>query len=385
MGELFERHGRLVFGLCRFLLRDPPEAEDATQQTFLSAYRSLLSGNEPREPAAWLATIARNECRVRIKARMAEPFSLLSDVPTESSPDHDAGRREEIVVLTNALAALPQRQREAIVLREFYGLSHDEVALALGVSASAADALLVRARRRLQDELRPARVASGALALPLALSDNLGQAIPGFLSGAGASGMASKVASLPLLTKLAGAAATVAVVGVGGGITVHDRAPLPSSPSAAAATITPSHEGRAVRSARVLTRSRPGETAAADEQKVAREDESAEDDDRDSANRPTDIRAEGEVEAGNEASDDEGESSAEAREAGELNESDTDDEPGVSDSAGDSDGFVDSETSGKSHSSGSDDSESPGDSEGSGESDNSGESEGSSSGEGEDD
>jgi DNA-directed RNA polymerase specialized sigma24 family protein len=43
------------------------------QQAFLSAYRSILAGNEPRQPAAWLATIARNECLDRIRARMREP------------------------------------------------------------------------------------------------------------------------------------------------------------------------------------------------------------------------------------------------------------------------------------------------------------------------
>src|SRR6187397_2538785 len=73
---LFEEHGRMVFGISRLLLRDPVEAEDAAQQTFLSAYRSLLAGQEPRDPSAWLGTIARNECRSRLRARQAEPLSL---------------------------------------------------------------------------------------------------------------------------------------------------------------------------------------------------------------------------------------------------------------------------------------------------------------------
>ena len=48
----------MVFGLCRLLLRDHHEAEDASQQTFVSAYRALLRGTEPREAGPWLAAIA---------------------------------------------------------------------------------------------------------------------------------------------------------------------------------------------------------------------------------------------------------------------------------------------------------------------------------------
>jgi DNA-directed RNA polymerase specialized sigma24 family protein len=75
-----------VLGLCRVLLRHRQEAEDAVQQTFLSAYRSLLNGVEPRYPAAWLATIARNECRGRIEARMREPLGDWEPVSTLPDP-----------------------------------------------------------------------------------------------------------------------------------------------------------------------------------------------------------------------------------------------------------------------------------------------------------
>jgi DNA-directed RNA polymerase specialized sigma24 family protein len=76
VGRLFAEHGRMVLGLCRLVLRDPIEAEDAAQQVFLSAHRAVLQGAVPREAAAWLAAIARNECRARIRARMREPLAL---------------------------------------------------------------------------------------------------------------------------------------------------------------------------------------------------------------------------------------------------------------------------------------------------------------------
>lgn len=233
LGELFEEHGRMVYGVCRLMLRDRIEAEDAAQQSFLSAYRSLLNGHEPREPAPWLATIARNECRARIRARIPGPLALVdASYPSTADLESVVGRRAEIAALCEALGELPGPQRDAIVLREFYGLSHQEVGVVVGVSASAVDALLVRARRRLQAALRPARLASGALVLPLTLQPSLAQAVPGFAAGGSASGFLAKLASLPIAAKLAGAATTVAVVttvGSGGPPTL--RAPVAAGAS----------------------------------------------------------------------------------------------------------------------------------------------------------
>src|SRR2546428_7269518 len=84
VGRLFTEHSRMVLGLCRLLLRDPVEAEDATQEVFLSAHRAVLGGAVPRDSAAWLAAIARNECRARIRVRMRQPLELPelpSDLP----------------------------------------------------------------------------------------------------------------------------------------------------------------------------------------------------------------------------------------------------------------------------------------------------------------
>jgi RNA polymerase sigma factor (sigma-70 family) len=224
LSVLFEEHGRMVYGLCRLLLRDADEAEDAAQQVFLSAHRSMLGGTEPREPAAWLGTIARNECHMRIRERMATPLALVVDDRDALAPgvEQVAGQRAEIQALCAALAELPQQQREAVVLREFYGLSYEEVRAALGLTDGAVESLLFRARKRLQAELRPARVASGALALPLALRDSIAAAVPGFGPGPSA-GVLGKLASAPLIAKLVGAAATLTVAGGIGYVEVGAR------------------------------------------------------------------------------------------------------------------------------------------------------------------
>jgi RNA polymerase sigma-70 factor (ECF subfamily) len=316
LGDLFEEHGRMVYGVCRLMLRDRTEAEDAAQQSFLSAYRSLLNGHAPREPAPWLATIARNECRARIRGRMAEPLALVDD--SHASPadlESVVGQRAEIAALCEALAELPVPQRDAIVLREFYGLSYEEVGAVVGVSASAVDGLLVRARRRLQAELRPTRLASGALVVPLALQSSLASAVPGFASGASASGLVAKLASLPIAAKLAGAAATVAVV-----TTVGSMGPSPppgtlagggASSVRVASTGSPADvdsRGPNKTTAAVISREHDGEDAATARQKDRDEDETEEDDresgddrDDDEADEPDEADAPDEAEGTDEA------------------------------------------------------------------------------------
>ena len=162
LAELFDAHAATVLGICRSLLRDVDEAEDAAQQTFLSAYRGLLGGTNPRDSGAWIATIARNECRTRIRSRMREPL-MLAEVPAEAAPVEPI----DVESLRRALAQLPRQQRKAFLLREFSGLSYAELAAALGVSQPAVESLLFRARRQLRGAL------ASALSLPLSLRELL--------------------------------------------------------------------------------------------------------------------------------------------------------------------------------------------------------------------
>jgi RNA polymerase sigma factor (sigma-70 family) len=154
--QLFAVHGRTVGILCRALLRDRGEAEDAAQQTFLSAHRALLNGTDPREPAAWLAAIARNECWARIRTRMREPLAVddLEGIASTSDPLAEAIRRADLAAFWVAIEELPRQQRDALLLREFGGLSYDELAAALSVSGAAVESLLFRARHRLRGRLR---------------------------------------------------------------------------------------------------------------------------------------------------------------------------------------------------------------------------------------
>jgi RNA polymerase sigma factor (sigma-70 family) len=151
---LYREHGDAVSALCHSLLRDRGEAEDATQQVFLSAHRALLNGTEPREPLAWLLAVARNECYARYRRRAATP------VPTGEAPDvatADASvhvlRAGELTRLWDEVERLPCAQREAFLLREIRGLSYAQLAGELSVSAQSVRSLLLRARTRLRHRL----------------------------------------------------------------------------------------------------------------------------------------------------------------------------------------------------------------------------------------
>jgi RNA polymerase sigma-70 factor (ECF subfamily) len=132
------------------------DAEDAVQEVFLAAHRALLAGVVPRRPAAWLATIARHECWARSRARMSSPVAAGADATERataySSPD--PSRDAELAELWNAIAELPQAQREALLLREIRGLSYDQLARHLALSRPSIRSLLERARRRIRLRLR---------------------------------------------------------------------------------------------------------------------------------------------------------------------------------------------------------------------------------------
>jgi len=221
---LFDEHSRVIYGLCRVLLRDAHEADDATQATFVAAYGSLLGGTVPLDGGAWLAAIARNECAARARARMRQPLPLVDlEIAVVEGPETELARRDAVEELRRAIADLPERQREAVVLRDLYGLHYAEVGAALGLSVPSVESLLFRARRQLRVRLKP--LSGGALVVPLGVREGLAQAVPAFgtagsSSGALGMGVLAKLVSGPLAVKAIGGAAvvvtaaTIAVAGV---------------------------------------------------------------------------------------------------------------------------------------------------------------------------
>ena len=143
-------------GFCVNQLGSRDEAEDAVQSTFLNAHRALQRGVTPEAELAWLFKIAHNVCltrrrskRRRVRVEAASDLQAMQDV----IPAPARERSDELIRLTDALAHMPDNQRRAILLREWQGLSYHEIADELGLSQSAVETLIFRARRTLAANL----------------------------------------------------------------------------------------------------------------------------------------------------------------------------------------------------------------------------------------
>jgi RNA polymerase sigma factor (sigma-70 family) len=228
--SLYERYHARVYGYCLYKLGNREEAEDATQTTFLLVLRALERGVVPRLEANWLFTIAQNACRCRARTRgRGREHEVLSDpqVLQEIAPGQN-GARDELLGLDEALADMPDLQRRAIILREWRGCSYREIADQLGLTGSAVETLIFRARRslaeRLEHQTLPSKRRAGAFAIDFASLAGALKSLLGIGSGA-------KVAGL--------AASTAAVVCIGFGGLAGDTARPASSPAGEPAPVVP--------------------------------------------------------------------------------------------------------------------------------------------------
>jgi len=153
LDDLYRRHGSEVYRYALAVLGNHADAEDVTQTTFLNAYRALEQGVRPRKPSNWLLTIASNAIKQRFRQEQARPreVELDREPPGRRAEDQDDG--PTVGELLAALSRIPPQQRQAIVLREFEGRSYKEIAEIIGVTTSALETLLFRARRSLTEEL----------------------------------------------------------------------------------------------------------------------------------------------------------------------------------------------------------------------------------------
>jgi RNA polymerase sigma factor (sigma-70 family) len=152
---LYERHYRRILGFCQYQLGTRHEAEDAAQTTFMHALGALQRGVVPAREVPWLLTIARNVCRTRWDAGRRRGRIEFDGDPhvIEETAACDGEPEWTLLGLEDALASLPEQQRLAILLREWQGLSYQEIAEVLGVSVSAVETSIFRARRGLAKKL----------------------------------------------------------------------------------------------------------------------------------------------------------------------------------------------------------------------------------------
>jgi RNA polymerase sigma-70 factor (ECF subfamily) len=167
--ELFRLHQAEIYAYLARMVRDPELAADLTQETFVKAFRACDSLEDGSRARPWLYQIAGRSALDELRRRR-----LVRFVPWTGESRGVAGSAEEAVLhgrlsgeMERALARIPERQRQALVLAELQELNGLELAEALGVSHAAARALLTRARESLRQALALERARAGARGAPV--------------------------------------------------------------------------------------------------------------------------------------------------------------------------------------------------------------------------
>jgi RNA polymerase sigma factor (sigma-70 family) len=229
---LYRRYVKDVYHYALALLRNPADAEDVTQTTFLNAYRAYQRGIEIEKPHNWLIKIAHNAARTRY----AYASRRVKEVPLEDHVEQLAvpeSEQPDVLGVLRALGRLPFNQRAALVMRELEGRSYAEIADTIGVSMSAVETLIFRARKSLRLKASALR-ALGAVPLPSSLTQ--------FFAGGGVVAGGGAAVGTGFLVKAAVAIVAAALgTGVGGD---RGRPAAASAQPTLGVGVTPSSTGR---------------------------------------------------------------------------------------------------------------------------------------------
>jgi RNA polymerase sigma factor (sigma-70 family) len=206
-------------------------SEDVTQDAFSKALLALRGSEAEIELRPWLYRIVRNTALNDLRDRAPAAEQLSEVVPGTRSAAAEVESREELAELMERLRALPEPQRAALVMRELEGLSHDEIAAALGISGGAARQAIYRARAALREGL--------GLLLPLplvrALAEHADEATRAGGAIAGASVSSAGGAALSGGAVKAGLATVLVAGAVGAGVAIEERGGEGRGPEAAQA------------------------------------------------------------------------------------------------------------------------------------------------------
>jgi RNA polymerase sigma factor (sigma-70 family) len=200
---LLHKHGPLVWGVCRRVLREAADAEDAFQATFLVFAQKAATIRKRTSLACWLYGVTN---RIARRLRDKNQRMIQGDFePIAGGPDaeSEAARRELCAAIDDTLAALPERLRLPLILCYLNGKSQDEAAAELGLSKSTLRGRLERGRAQMQQRLARRGITLTAALLSSALTDQafgsvstslvaqLGKAAVGIAAGKSLAGLTS--------------------------------------------------------------------------------------------------------------------------------------------------------------------------------------------------
>jgi RNA polymerase sigma-70 factor (ECF subfamily) len=163
-GEIVRRWERRIYSLAYGMLGREEDARDATQETFLSAFRNLRGFRGEAKVSSWLHRIAINQCITRQRRAKVRGETALEDeletaeaaflAPASESPARAAESQQRTEMVRRAVGSLPPELRQVVVMKEFEELTFQEIAEALDLPLSTVKSRLYTALRQLQMRLQ---------------------------------------------------------------------------------------------------------------------------------------------------------------------------------------------------------------------------------------
>jgi RNA polymerase sigma-70 factor (ECF subfamily) len=165
LGQFFEFYFDRLYNVAHRLVGEHALAEDVMQEVFLKVHRAAHQIDPDRDPGPWLATLTRNACRERWRRKgrrvdrharsMDNGSGLRETLPAGGEgPEDEALRSERDRTIADALGKLPGALREVVVLHDYHGLSHDEIATVVGARGATVRKRYSRALAGLRQHLK---------------------------------------------------------------------------------------------------------------------------------------------------------------------------------------------------------------------------------------
>jgi RNA polymerase sigma-70 factor (ECF subfamily) len=162
-GEIVRRWERKIFALCFGMLSREDDAKDATQETFISAYRNLQNFRGEAKVSSWLHRIAVNQCLTKQRRAKTRSETFLDDeenaeekvfvAPAHQSPARQAEQSERLMHVRQAVNALPVELRQVIVMKEFEEMTFQEISETLQLPLSTVKSRVYTALKQLRMKL----------------------------------------------------------------------------------------------------------------------------------------------------------------------------------------------------------------------------------------
>jgi len=159
--QFVKEYGKRIYNICFYILHDPSEAEDTTQEVFISVFQSIHSFRGDALFSTWIHRLTLNKCNEKLrfinrKKRKGDMVSIEKQVDLASrdtSPEGLLIKNEEIALLFDAIRSLSENQHIAYTLYNMQEMSYAEIAENMNISVSAVESLIFRAKQNLKKYL----------------------------------------------------------------------------------------------------------------------------------------------------------------------------------------------------------------------------------------